>query len=210
MNVKPMFPLKLVVFPGERLNLHIFEPRYKQLVQDCRDGQQTFGLPPFLDDEVQPIATEMILHQVHKVYPDGKMDIRTIAKGLIRIDAYFNELESKLYGGAEITVIPTELQGDLSKNIQVLRLIRRLHKMMDIKKTLPDPGDKGLTYKVAHHVGLNIRQEYNLLEMTDEEERQDFLIEHLRTLIPIVKEMNAMREKVQMNGHFRNVLPPDA
>lgn len=204
-----MFPLKLVVFPGERLNLHIFEPRYKQLINDCRTEQTTFGLPAYIDDQIMPVATEMIVQHVHKVYPDGKMDIRTLGKGLVRITDYQAELEGKLYGGAAATRMEIDLIGDIKKNIALLKLVRKLHKLMDIRKSLPGKTDHGITYKLGHHVGLNMQQEFALLEITQESDRQDYLIEHLTRLIPIVHEMNALREKVQMNGHFRNILPPD-
>jgi ATP-dependent Lon protease len=49
----PLFPLNLVVFPHEKLNLHIFEPRYRQLVRDCLEQNLTFGIPPFLDNYPQ-------------------------------------------------------------------------------------------------------------------------------------------------------------
>ena len=53
----PLFPLRLVAFPGEDLNLHIFEPRYKELIQECDEKGITFGLPPFIDDKMQTFGT---------------------------------------------------------------------------------------------------------------------------------------------------------
>ncbi|MEO1628994.1 MAG: LON peptidase substrate-binding domain-containing protein, partial [Bacteroidota bacterium] len=47
---RPLFPLKLVVYPGEQLNLHIFEPRYKQLIRECEQNKVTFGIPAFIND----------------------------------------------------------------------------------------------------------------------------------------------------------------
>ncbi|MDX1409591.1 MAG: peptidase [Saprospiraceae bacterium] len=208
-SMLPMFPLQLVVFPGERLNLHIFEPRYKQLINDCRTSGSTFGLPAFIDDQVMPVATEMIVHHVHKVYPDGKMDIRTLGKRIVQISNFQRVVDGKLYGGASADPIEITLEGVLTRNIELLKLVHTLHKLMDIRKTLPEKTDHGITYQLAHHVGLNIQQEYALLELPDEADRQDYLIDHLTRLIPIVREMNALREKVQMNGHFRNILPPE-
>ena len=73
----PLFPLQLVVFPGEKLKLHIFEPRYKQLVGECRDEKMTFGLPAFFDGRVAEYGTEMRLLTIFKTYDDGRMDIMT-------------------------------------------------------------------------------------------------------------------------------------
>lgn len=205
----PLFPLKLVVYPGEQLNLHIFEPRYKQLINDCRSEKMTFAIPPYINETIMPIAPEMIMQRVVKVYPDGKMDIKTMGKGLLLTEEFKKTMSGKLYGGALAKPIPLEMQGNLAKNIEIIDLIRRLHKLMDVSKSLPEKTDRGISYHIAHHVGLNIQQEYELLEMTDEEQRQDYLIEHITKLIPIVTEMNALRVKVQMNGHFKNLLPPD-
>ena len=59
----PLFPLKLVAFPGEQLNLHIFEPRYKQLFRECEENQITFGIPAFIDNKIMDIGTELKLEK---------------------------------------------------------------------------------------------------------------------------------------------------
>lgn len=66
----PLFPLKLVAFPGEQLNLHIFEPRYKQLIKDIETSKGTFGIAVYLD-KLMPFGTEVELEEVSKVYDDG-------------------------------------------------------------------------------------------------------------------------------------------
>ncbi|MEO0474160.1 MAG: LON peptidase substrate-binding domain-containing protein, partial [Bacteroidota bacterium] len=64
----PLFPLSLVVFPGENLRLHIFEPRYKQLIEECSAENTNFGIPTVLDRKVGNIATEVELVSVDKTY----------------------------------------------------------------------------------------------------------------------------------------------
>ena len=73
----PLFPLSLIVFPGEELRLHIFEPRYRQLIQECIDDQITFGIPAVMDADMGNIATEVVLEGVEKRYAEGRMDITT-------------------------------------------------------------------------------------------------------------------------------------
>ena len=63
----PLFPLQLVVYPGEKLNLHIFEPRYKQLIQECQEQGTTFGIPAFIDSEIMSIGTEIELLKIEKI-----------------------------------------------------------------------------------------------------------------------------------------------
>lgn len=208
-DLKPMFPLKLIVFPGERVNLHIFEPRYKQLIGESVEDKTTFYIPPVIDDALQTYATEMIVLRVEKAYPDGKMDIRTQGTSVGRIENFTKTLKGKLYGGAEVTPVPTSLQGSLLKNSTLIDLASKLHTTMQIEKTLPVKTETGLSFKLGHIVGLNTHQEYELLQIPDEEERQDYLIAHLEMLIPIVREMQAMKEKIRMNGHFKNIIPPE-
>ena len=62
---------------------------------------------------------------------------------------------------------------------------------------------------MGHHVGLSLEQEYELLSISSEEDRQDYMLEHLERLIPIVKDMETLRKRVQMNGHFKNIIPPN-
>lgn len=208
-KIKPMFPLQIVAFPGERVPLHIFEPRYKQLIRDCRESGQTFFIPPVLDTTVQDHATEMVLTSISKEYPDGKMDIRTLAKSVHRIGSYQEEVRGKLYGGATTWKLPLQVKGSLSKNAEMLNLIRKLHKRMAVDTALPAETDSGVSFQVGHYIGLTLGQEFELLKLPTEELRQDYIIAHVRALIPIVSEMQKMRAKIQMNGHFRNLLPPD-
>ena len=77
MNI-PIFPLQLIVFPGESLNLHIFEQKYRQLFADLKSGTITFfGIPPVVDHQMHAFGTRLILTDIVKNYPGGEMDVST-------------------------------------------------------------------------------------------------------------------------------------
>ena len=76
-NFVPIFPLAIVVYPGEQLNLHIFEPRYKQLITECFAEAKPFGIPTVLNNAVSEIGTLVQVSEIVKIYEDGKMDVRT-------------------------------------------------------------------------------------------------------------------------------------
>ena len=78
----PLFPLQIVVFPNENLNLHIFEPRYKELINECEKEGTTFGIPAFLKQKVMEFGTELEVIKVEKRYGKGEMDIKTKGIGL--------------------------------------------------------------------------------------------------------------------------------
>lgn len=205
----PLFPLQLVAFPEEALNLHIFEPRYKELINECDEKGITFGLPAFIDDKVSNIGTELELVSIEKRYKSGEMDIKTKGRGVFRIKEFFRNVEDRLYSGAEVERLPYDIKGEFSKYEQIFELIKELYQVLKIQKPLPDLSGEFNTYKLAHLVGFSIEQEYEMLTILEEKRRQNFMIQHLEKLIPTAVEMEALRKKVQMNGHFKNILPPE-
>ena len=72
----PMFPLKLVFFPGELRGLYIFEERYKELINECRDTGMTFGIPIISGNQMASIGTEVKLLSIDEVKAGGEMHIR--------------------------------------------------------------------------------------------------------------------------------------
>jgi ATP-dependent Lon protease len=203
-----MFPLRLVAFPGELLNLHIFEPRYKQLVKECEAKGTTFGISAFIEDKVQEIGTEIELISIDKVYPKGEMDIRTRGIGLFKVIEFHSQVENRLYTGAEILRLPHDMEGDFVSYERILEYLGELYRIMNITKPLPVHTPDFNTYQIAHLVGFSLEQEYELLCIPEEFRRQDYMIAHLEQLLPTAREMEELRKKIQMNGHFKNILPP--
>ncbi|MGB0838869.1 MAG: LON peptidase substrate-binding domain-containing protein, partial [Chitinophagales bacterium] len=98
----PMFPLNIVVYPGEQLNLHVFEPRYKQLVQECYEKKAPFGIPVFMKNKVSSYGTEVELLSIEKVFPEGEMDIKTRGKRIFTVSDFYRQAPKKLYPGGMI------------------------------------------------------------------------------------------------------------
>ena len=63
------------------------------------------------------------------------------------------------------------------------------------------------SFQIAHKIGLSQEQEYSLLKMPTEAERQGFLIQHLERIIPILQEVEKTKERIKLNGHFKNLDP---
>lgn len=204
----PLFPLQLVVFPSENLNLHIFEPRYKQLVKECEEEGITFGIPAYIDGKVMTVGTEIKLLSVEKRYSNGEMDIKTQGVGLFSIKKFHRTAPQKLYSAGDVSKLPHDTKGDVVANTQILELVEELFSLMNIKKSVPSDPAAFVTYDLAHHVGFSLEQEYQFLCVTDERSRQEFMRMHLEKLIPIVKEMENLRKRAEMNGHFKNIIPP--
>ena len=84
-NFIPIFPLELVVYPGEKVNLHIFEDRYKQLITECKKDKKLFGIPAVIKNKISETGTLVEIDEIVKQYDDGRMDITTIGVSIFRI-----------------------------------------------------------------------------------------------------------------------------
>ena len=96
----------------------------------------------------------------------------------------------------------------MSVNEKILDLTRHLFQLLSIQKTLPEDIRLFSTYDIAHHIGLTIEQEYQLLCLLEAGKRQAFIKNHLEELLPMVKEMENLKKKAQLNGHFKHLKPP--
>ncbi len=205
----PLFPLSIVVFPGEELKLHIFEPRYQQLVHDCNKDDITFGIPPYLDGKSLKYGTELRLTEISKTYADGKIDIQAKGIGWFVIDDFFRIMHGKLYPGGNIQRMSWTENADIVYSTLIVTLIEDLYKTMKINNIQIPTATKYRTFHLAHKIGLNIEQELQLLTISNEVDRQVFIIEHLEHLLPIVKDAENLRKRAELNGHFQLIIPPE-
>ncbi len=204
----PLFPLRLVVFPQERLNLHIFEPRYRQLIGECDKTGITFGIPAFIDDTLVEIGTEVRLVSIEKRHPAGELDICTEGVGLFRLNEFYSEGQGRMYPSGDVDMLKVDKNGDFLKNEDILSRVRELFEALHIQKQVPKHDPSFVTFDVAHHVGFTIEQEYKFLCMPTEIERQNYMLDHLEKTIPVVREMENLRQRALMNGHFKHIVPP--
>lgn len=204
-NFIPIFPLGIVVYPGEQLNLHIFEPRYKQLIKECFETKKPFGIPTVIDNKINETGTLVKVIEITTVYDDGKMDVKTEGLEVFTILELINQLPEKLYSGA-IVNYPANIESDSRVLMQTIVIaIRELHKLLKINKDFKKPDEELWSYDVAHHAGLSLTEEYELLQLMNELQRQEYLKRHLKKVIPVIAEMETLKERVQLNGHFKNI-----
>lgn len=203
--ILPIFPLGIVAFPGEFVNLHIFEPRYRQLIRECDATDKHFGIPAIIDKKLMIIGTEMRLLNIEKVYPTGEMDIKLMSVGLFHITDYFPVYQDKLYGAVEATQLGLDLVGNPVTNEKIYKYVNELFVVLNIQKPLPPLNADFNTYKIGHQVGFSLEQEYDFLQILVETERQDFMLEHLERMIPMVRQMHNLQDRVKLNGHFKHI-----
>lgn len=205
-NFIPIFPLSIVVYPGEHLNLHVFEPRYKQLIQECSDAGKPFGIPTVLDNKMNDMGTLVEITEISKTYENGEMDIKTRGLKIFRVLEIIKQVPDKLYSGA-IVNYPENAEDDGKRELmqKVVNAIRQLHELLKVNKDFKKQDDALTTYDIAHHAGLSLKEEYELLGLLREIQRQEYLKRHLSKVLPLLAEMEILKEKIKLNGHFKNL-----
>ncbi|MEO7121123.1 MAG: LON peptidase substrate-binding domain-containing protein [Ginsengibacter sp.] len=204
-NFIPIFPLSIVVYPGESLNLHIFEPKYKQLINECFEQKKPFGMPVVINDKINELGTLVEIMEISKAYDTGEMDIKTKGQKVFRILEVINEVPDKLYSGAIVSYLSPSGFGRKILMNKVVAAIKELHKLLKVNKPFPKEEAELNSYDVAHHAGLTLDEEYEFLTLTNELHRQEYLKRHLAKVLPVVAEMELLKEKTKLNGHFKNI-----
>ena len=204
-NFIPIFPLGLVVYPGESLNLHIFEPRYKQLIQECHAAKKPFGIPTVINNKLQEFGAMVEIDELTKIYDNGEMDIKTKGLKIFRILELIKEIPDKMYSGAIVTYPDNYGYSNPDTMRKLMTSIRELHGLLKLSKDFKKTDEEMVSYDVAHHIGLSLEEEYELMGLMDEKQRIEYIKRHLIKVIPMVSGLEQLKEKIKLNGHFKNL-----
>jgi len=205
-NFIPIFPLDIVVYPGEPLNLHIFEPRYKQMVQDCLKDKKPFGILPVVQGKLEEYGTLMDIATVDKTYDNGEFDLKTLGSSVFRVLEIVRTIPDKMYHGAIVNYPANRMEYGDSKIAQIiLDEVKRLYVLLNAAEKFPHHKTTMISYEVAHFVGFTRQQEYDLLCLMSEVERLEYIRRHLSDMVPTLRELEEMKARIQRNGHFRDL-----
>lgn len=203
----PLFPLGIVLYPAERLPLHIFEPRYKEMTAQCLETQSPFGIVFFDEGKMAHVGCTARITHVLERYEDGRMDLLVGGERRFQVLDIFND-EAYLTADVETLDEPDEpLKHELQERVitQHMRLLELAGRT--VRPSLYEDQDY-LSFIIAPNAGLTPQQKQEVLEISTENQRVDYLIGHLEGLIPKVERMEELRRQVQSNGHFKD-FPPE-
>ena len=203
----PLFPLQSVFYPGETVPLHIFEERYKQLINDCRKEALTYGIPVFINN-VMSFGTEVQLVEVVNTYKNGEMDVVCVGRQVFKVLSFEHQMDGKLYSGGEVEFLDVENDADEDLREEVLQKVEVLYDLMDVPFTKTSPKQFN-SYSLAHKMGLSFEQEYELLQIPQEKDRLLYIKEHLDSTTSLLSQVNRTKAVIEMNGHFKNFDPLD-
>ncbi|MGA7661568.1 MAG: LON peptidase substrate-binding domain-containing protein [Candidatus Sulfotelmatobacter sp.] len=195
----PLFPLDVVLVPGTPLPLHIFEPRYKEMIAECLAQNRTFGVVRAIEQGLAEVGCTAEIVTVVKEYPDGRLDLVTEGRKRFELLAV-NEERSFLR--AEVLMIDDELgtppQEDTARAIQ---LHSELLALAGAQQDLAAVDPSLLSFHLAGSLPLDLDFKQKLLSLRAESERLTLLINYLETLIPNLHRAARAREKAGGNGH---------
>ncbi len=200
----PLFPLNVVLLPGGPLPLHIFEPRYKDMVKACLDEKSEFGMLLSLPKGVARVGCTAEILEVVKRYPDGRMDIVTVGRAPFRVVELFEE--NPLLEGQVDYLEDRGAPGNPVVQRQLIELYEACHTLLfeDCPKNLEGASVDELSYVVASTLPMDLLWKQQILELRSEEDRQGRLVGYLREWAPHLQNNKVMRQRAGGNGHGLN------
>lgn len=196
----PLFPLDVVLLPSAPLPLHIFEPRYKEMIAECLAQNRVFGVVRALEQGLAEVGCTAEIITVVKEYPDGRLDL--VAEGRNRFEIVaVNQDRTFLQG--EVLMIEDEPgappQEDAARAAQ---LHSELLAVAGAKQDLSAADPALLSFYLAGSLPLDLDFKQKLLSLRSEADRLSILITYLETLIPNLHRAARAREKAGGNGHI--------
>ena len=185
-SLLPLFPLDLVLLPGVPLPLHIFEPRYKELIGECLEQKKPFGIVRASDEGVAGIGCIAEIVSVTKKYDDGRMDILT--RGINRFEVLeVNDERSFLQ--AEVAMIEDEHGKPTAEMVEeAMRLHAEIAKLAGAASVAADAGRatsaENLSFLLAGSLPLDLDFKQSLLATFSEVKRLEAVVEYLRAVLP--------------------------
>jgi Lon protease-like protein len=201
----PLFPLGVVLLPGLPLPLHIFEERYKQMIGECLETEEVFGLVGYNGSEIKSAGCTARIVEVLKRYDDGRLDIMTIGEQRFHI-AEQDESKPYLQGRVEFFDDEVEELGDRDREMALKGLI--LHNEVSRllgAETSYDGSDatelKDISFVLAGSEGFALDEKQVFLEMTSTRERIMKAVPAMEKLIERFKLTLEIKRIIGGNGH---------
>jgi ATP-dependent Lon protease len=193
-----LFPLELVLLPTERIALHIFEPRYRELISECLEEGREFGLVLQLEDGVAETGTRAAVSKVLQVLEDGRLNVVVEGRERFRV---LRITDGRPFITAEVEPVADEPDEPPAETVeQALVLFRRLIEATESAAEEPDLEGDQLSFDLAARVDFDVDVKQELLELRSAKERLERTIELLGEALESVETENELRRRASGNG----------
>jgi len=201
MNLLPLFPLQAVLFPGMPLPLHIFEPRYKEMMSELLLEKQMFGVIRAVDHGIADLGCAADIIEVVKTYEDGRLDL--VSRGQRRFEILQLNQERNFLRGEVLYFEDENAENAAAEPQRVMELLE-LHsqaaKVLEAEIRVPAAGEGALSFQIAAMMPFDLDFKQTLLGMRSEQERVNSLVEYYRLILPKLNRAVLTRKKAGGNG----------
>jgi Lon protease-like protein len=199
----PIFELPLVLLPGERIPLHIFEERYKRMVGHSLDEDEPFGIVLHDDEGARSIGCTARVEEVLERFDDGRLNVVVSGEEPFRV---LDRFEAPDYPAGEVEVIPHDeivaLDDDAAGAAR--EAYAELAERATGERPEPEELEAASAYAIASRVELPVETKQRLLELRDEDERMELLANALKAVEKALERAEESAERARSNGkvHF--------
>ena len=193
-RVIPFFPLPVAVIPGEVIPLHIFEPRYKSLMEDCRNDHIEFGIPFVREGKLESFGALMQLERIKRVYRNGTLDVEVRCTGTFELHDFRDPMPGKEYSGGEVRPI------NLSTPWPDQNLKKLFLEYADLVPELGiDREDAADFYAIARALSLDHAAKYAIITPAADSSKLIALENELKLAIQIRRQANLISDNFHLN-----------
>jgi Lon protease-like protein len=198
-SLLPLFPLNVVLFPGTRLPLHIFEPRYKEMIGECIAHNSPFGIVRAQEQGLAEIGCTAEIVTVTKQYPDGRLDI--VTEGRNRFEVLQLNQERAFLRGEILPIADEPGEPTSQETARAIQLHAEILTLAGAIQDLSAAENSMLSFYLAGSLPLDLDFKQKLLELRSERLRIATLIEYLDTILPKLRRASRARSTAGGNGH---------
>ena len=199
MALLPLFPLEVVLLPGTPLPLHIFEPRYKEMIGECLANDAPFGVVRAVEEGIADVGCTAEIITATKEYPDGRLDL--IAEGRKRFEV-LEVNQERSFLRAEVLMVPDEPGlAEQEEKVKAIQLHLEILSLAGAVQDLSAADQNQLSFYLAGSLPLDLDFKQKLLGMRSEVQRIQEVAAYLEGILPKLRRVARTRQKAGGNGH---------
>jgi Lon protease-like protein len=187
----PVFPLSIVVLPNESVALHLFEPRYRQLFQDYKDGDE-FAIVYEDKNGLAEYGTLVYIDKIINEFPDETVDVIVKGSSIIKVEEFIENYPDKLYSAVECEIMETSMAAKDSLQEKFIAYLQTSGKRIAKNQAID-------IFYIANRLELDAETKNKLISLENNAEMNCFLVNQLSFLEKIREQESLLQQKFHLN-----------